>query len=50
MVDKILELLNEIYPMDIIEVKAVTNEMFRCTTKQGDCFQESQTIKIMMNN
>ena len=45
MVDKILELLNEIYPVDIIEVKAVTNEMFRCITKQGDCFARITNYK-----
>lgn len=45
MVNKILELLNEIYPVDIIEVKAVTNEMFRCTTKQGDCFARITNYK-----
>ncbi|MGM0847334.1 MAG: phosphotransferase enzyme family protein [Bacillota bacterium] len=35
MVQKILELLNRIYPVDLIKVEPVTDEIFRCTSKEG---------------
>lgn len=38
MEQKILELLNRIYPVDFIKVEAVTNEMFCCTATQGEYF------------
>lgn len=45
MEQKILELLNEIYPVDFIKVEAVTNEMFRCTAKQGEYFARITNYK-----
>lgn len=38
MEQKILELLNEIYPIDFTKVESVTNEMFRCSAEQGYIF------------
>lgn len=35
---KILTLMNEIYPVDFIKVKSVTNEMYQCIAEQGDYF------------
>ena len=35
MEEKILGLLNTIYPIDIMKVETVTNEMYRCTAKHG---------------
>ncbi|MFJ8531485.1 phosphotransferase enzyme family protein [Bacillus sp. NPDC094106] len=35
---KILKLMNEIYPVDFIKVKSVTNEMYQCISEQGDYF------------
>ncbi|MEH7460457.1 phosphotransferase, partial [Bacillus sp. JJ1127] len=35
---KILKLMNEIYPVDFIKVKSVTNEMYQCIAEQGDYF------------
>ncbi|WP_243522923.1 phosphotransferase [Bacillus pseudomycoides] len=35
---KILKLINEIYPVDFIKVKSVTNEMYQCIAEQGDYF------------
>ncbi|MGE7132851.1 phosphotransferase enzyme family protein [Lysinibacillus xylanilyticus] len=45
MEQKILELLNGIYPVDFIKVEAVTNEMFRCTAKQGEFFARITNYK-----
>ncbi|MFJ7983114.1 phosphotransferase enzyme family protein [Lysinibacillus xylanilyticus] len=45
MEQKILELLNGIYPVDFIKVEAVTNEMFRCTAKQGEYFARITNYK-----
>ncbi|KFM99568.1 protein kinase [Bacillus clarus] len=35
---KIRKLINEIYPVDFIKVKSVTNEMYQCISEQGDYF------------
>lgn len=45
MEQEILGLLNEIYPLDFIKVEAVTNEMFRCTAKQGEYFARVTNYK-----
>ena len=45
MEQKILELLNGIYPVDFIKVEAVTNEMFRCTATQGEYFARITNYK-----
>ena len=45
MVQKILELLNGIYPLDFIKVEVITNEMFRCTAKQGEYFARITNYK-----
>lgn len=42
---KILEMLNEIYPVEINKVEAVTNEMFRCIAKQGVYFARITNYK-----
>ncbi len=42
---RILELLNEIYPVDFIKVEAVTNEMFRCTAKDDVYFARITNYK-----
>lgn len=45
MEQKILELLNGIYPVDLIKVEAVTNEMYRCTGAQGEYFARITNYK-----
>ncbi|MFS0823243.1 hypothetical protein [Bacillus sp. 1P02SD] len=35
LVQEILELLNKMYPVNLIKVEPVTNEMFRCTADEG---------------
>jgi len=45
MEQKILEMLNEIYPVEITKVEAVTNEMFRCIAKQGVYFARITNYK-----
>ncbi len=45
MEQKILELLNGIYPVDFIQVEAVTNEMYRCTATQGEYFARITNYK-----
>lgn len=42
---KILKLLNEIYPVNLIKVEAVTDEIFRCTAKQGEYFARVTNYK-----
>ena len=42
---KLLELLNEIYPIDFIKVESVTDEMFRCTAQQGNYFARITNYK-----
>ncbi|KEK22118.1 hypothetical protein [Bacillus gaemokensis] len=42
---KMLELLNEIYPVDIIKAESVTDEMFRCTAEQGNYFARITNYK-----
>ncbi|WP_026906820.1 phosphotransferase enzyme family protein [Paucisalibacillus globulus] len=45
MEQKILSLLNEIYPVDLIKVESVTNEMFRCTSRKDDYFARITNYK-----
>jgi Ser/Thr protein kinase RdoA (MazF antagonist) len=45
MKQRILQLLNEIYPVDIIKVEAITDEMFRCTAKQGTYYARITNYK-----
>lgn len=45
MEQKILELLNKIYPVDFIKIEEVTNEMFRCTTEDGNYFARVTNYK-----
>ncbi|MEK3889113.1 phosphotransferase enzyme family protein [Bacillus sp. FSL K6-3431] len=45
MEQKILELLNEIYPVDISKVESVTSEMYRCTAEQGNFFARITNYK-----
>ncbi|WP_025025591.1 phosphotransferase enzyme family protein [Caldalkalibacillus mannanilyticus] len=45
MEQKILELLNELYPVDISKVESVTNEMYRCIAKQGVFFARITNYK-----
>lgn len=45
MEQKILESLNEIYPVELLTVQAVTNEMFRCTAKQDVYFARITNYK-----
>ena len=45
MEQKILRLLNEIYPVDLIKVESVTNEMFRCTAKDAVYFARITNYK-----
>lgn len=42
---KLVELLNEKYPIDFIKVESVTNEMFRCSAKQGEYFARITNYK-----
>ena len=45
MKQRILELLNEIYPVDFIKVESVTNEMYRCTAKDDVYFARITNYK-----
>lgn len=45
MEQKILELLNTIYPVDFIKVESVTDEMFRCTAEHGYYFARITNYK-----
>ena len=45
MEQKILDLLNEIYPVDLMKVELVTNEMFRCTAKDDVYFARITNYK-----
>ena len=45
MEQKILDLLNEIYPVEVVKVESVTNEMFRCTAKDGEYFARITNYK-----
>ncbi|GAA0286811.1 Ser/Thr protein kinase RdoA (MazF antagonist) [Gracilibacillus halotolerans] len=47
MVENILELLNKLYPITIIKVEAVTDEMFRCTSEKGTYFARITNYKNM---
>lgn len=35
---EILKLINKLYPLDFIEMKPITNEMYQCLTAQGTYF------------
>ena len=39
-----LELLNGVYPVGLIKVEAVTNELFRCTAKHGKYFEVYKNV------
>ncbi|GGD25526.1 hypothetical protein GCM10011389_36450 [Pontibacillus salipaludis] len=45
MVHKIRELLNRVYPVNIIKVESVTDEIFRCTAKEGNYFARITNYK-----
>lgn len=45
MENKIVKLLNELYPYDFLKVESVTNEMYRCTAKQGTFFARITNYK-----
>ncbi|MEH7226694.1 phosphotransferase [Bacillus sp. JJ1566] len=45
LVQKILELLNSIYPVNLTKVESVTNEMFRCTAAEGYYFARITNYK-----
>lgn len=45
MEQSILAVLNDIYPVDIVKVESVTNEMFRCTAAQGEYFARITNYK-----
>lgn len=45
MEQKILEALNRKYPVEIVEVEAVTNEMYRCMAKEGNYFARITNYK-----
>ncbi|MDM5249522.1 phosphotransferase [Lysinibacillus sp. G4S2] len=45
LVQKILELLNTIYSVDLIKVESVTDEMFRCIAEDGDYFARITNYK-----
>lgn len=42
---KILDLLNEIYSINLTKVEIITDEMFRCTSKQGNYFARITNYK-----
>lgn len=42
---KLIKILNELYPVEILTVQPVTNEMFRCTAKQGVYFARVTNYK-----
>ncbi|QHA91039.1 phosphotransferase [Bacillus sp. N1-1] len=43
--DKLLQLLNEKYPLHFIKVEAITDEMFRCTAEQGTYYARVTNYK-----
>lgn len=43
--EKILACINEIYRVDVTKIEAVTNEMYKCMTKQGDYFARVTNYK-----
>ncbi|KMM39294.1 phosphotransferase enzyme family protein [Guptibacillus hwajinpoensis] len=45
MEQKLRELLNNLYPVDIIKVESVTNEMYLCKTEQGDYYARVTNYK-----
>lgn len=45
MVQEILALLNKIYPINLIKVESVTDEMFRCTADEGEYFARITNYK-----
>ncbi|TDL33163.1 protein kinase [Jeotgalibacillus sp. S-D1] len=44
-IHKIRELLNRIYPVELIKVESVTDEMFRCTAEEGVYFARITNYK-----
>ncbi len=47
MEQKILELLNKIYPINVFKVESVTNEMFRCIGEEGIYFARVTNYKTL---
>lgn len=45
MEQKILTVLNHLYPVDIKKVVSVTDEMYRCTSDQGTYFARITNYK-----
>ncbi len=45
MSDRLLQILNEKYSLELIKVEAVTDEMFRCTAKQGTYYARVTNYK-----
>ncbi|MCA0173051.1 phosphotransferase enzyme family protein [Bacillus sp. RAR_GA_16] len=43
--DRLLQILNEKYSLELIKVEAVTDEMFRCTAKQGTYYARVTNYK-----
>lgn len=43
--EQLLTVLNEIYPVRLLTVQAITNEMFRCTAKQDVYFARITNYK-----
>lgn len=47
---EILQLINERYPLNFINIKPITNEMYQCNAQQGTYFIRITTTKHMQNN
>ncbi|MCJ7842517.1 phosphotransferase [Lederbergia sp. NSJ-179] len=45
MEQRILELLNEIYPLDFVQIESVTEQMYRCTTEQEEFYARITNYK-----
>jgi len=43
--NKLRALLNNVYPIDVIKVESVTDEMFRCTAEDGEYFARITNYK-----
>lgn len=47
MEQKLLELLNKIFPIHVTKVESVTNEMYRCTAEEGNYFARVTNYKSL---
>ena len=47
---EILHLINEQYPLNFINIKSITNEMYQCLGKKVLTSLELQTIKRIKNS